>query len=151
MTTDKTNTNKTDRQTKLLYPNLSYQLRGIFFTVTNQYGLGHKERLYHQSLIDQFHEQKILFDHEKQISIYSWRDGRKIATYIPDFIIDNKILLELKSEPFLSKQFLNQIYSYLRVSEYELAFIVNFGEENLKIKRLLFTNDRKPQIKRKST
>lgn len=145
--TDKTDTDNLKSKTKLLFPDLSYKLRGIFFSVVNQYGSGHKERVYHQALIDQLEDNNILFDHEKQIPIFSWKDGRKIATYIPDFIIDNKIIIELKSEPFLTKQFINQIYSYLRVTPFELSFIVNFGEESLRINRLIFTNDRKPHLK----
>ncbi len=141
--TDKTDT---DKKSTLLYPQLSYKLRGIFYAAANLYGLGHKEKLYHQALIDEFNEKNIKFEHEKRIPIYSWRDGRKIATYIPDFVISDNILIELKSEQFLAKQFINQIQSYLRVSKYELAFIVNFGAEELQIRRLIFTNDRKPHL-----
>lgn len=143
MKTDKTDTDNS----KLLYPKLTYQLRGLFFSIANSYGLGHKEKLYHQALIDSLSVNKIAYEHEKQIPIYSWKDGRKISTYIPDFIINDKIIIELKSEPFLSKLFLNQIYSYMRVSKFELGLIVNFGEEELHIRRLIFTNDRKPFLK----
>lgn len=147
----KTDTTDTDTVNKklFLFPELSYQLRGIFFSMANQYGLGHKEKLYHHVFIDCLGDLKLKFEHEKHIPIYSWKDGRIIGTYIPDFIIEKKVLVEFKSEPFLLKQFINQIYSYLRVTEYQLAFIVNFGETDLLIKRMLFTNDRKPHLKYK--
>ncbi len=140
--TDPTDTD----QTKLLYPKLSYTLRGMFFTIANAYGLGHKEKLYHQALNDELTTKNIPFDHEKQIPIYSWRDGRTISRYIPDFIIQNQIVVEFKSEPFLTEKFYTQTYSYLRVTRYELAFVVNFGADELQIRRLLFTNDRKPSL-----
>jgi len=127
----------------ILYPELSYQLRGIFFSLANSYGLGHKEKLYHHALSEQLETQTISFVHEPQIPIFSWKSGKTIGKYIPDFVVDQKVIVELKSEPFLSDKFYNQTYSYLRVTTYELAFVVNFGAEILQIKRLLFTNDRK--------
>ncbi|MBI4067018.1 GxxExxY protein [Candidatus Gottesmanbacteria bacterium] len=142
MRTNLTNTNKTS----ILYPQLSYKLQGLFFKIANQYGLGLKEKLYHETLKDYLNELQVAYEHEKQIPIFSWRDGRKISVYIPDFIIADKIILEIKSEPFLTRIFYNQIYSYLRVTKYELSYIVNFGEEKINTRRLIFTNDRKPHL-----
>lgn len=141
--TDQTDT---DKNKELLYPELSYKLRGIFFKVANGYGLGLKEKLYHQALIDEFKDCDIAFIHEAQMPIFSHRDGRRIGTYIPDFIIEDSIILEIKSEAFISKQFFSQASSYLRIGPYQLGFIVNFGADHLDIKRLIFTNDRKPGI-----
>lgn len=136
--------------THLMYPELSYKLRGIFFEVCNEYGLCHKEKLYHEAITDHLKTHNLIYVHEKQLPIFSHRDGRRIGVYIPDFIIENKIILEIKSTPFIIPNFINQVYSYLRNSLYELAFIVNFGEEKILIRRLLFTNDRKPyQVKNK--
>lgn len=141
-------TDKTDTD-NFLYKDLSYKLRGIFFKVANSYGLGLKEKLYHQAIIDELTENKIAYEHENQLEILSQKDGRKIGLYIPDFVIENKIILEIKSEPFIRQQFYSQTYSYLRVSSFELGFIVNFGDEQLTIRRLLFTNDRKPHLQTK--
>ncbi len=141
---DKTDT---DQSQKLLHSDLTYKLRGIFFDIANKYGLGLKEKIYHQAFIDGLEIQKIEYFHEKQVQIYSWKDGRKIGTYIPDFIIDDKVIVEFKGEPFVTKHFINQVQSYLRVTNYEIALIINFGAEKLEINRFICTNDRKTQIK----
>jgi len=133
---------------KLLHSELTYILRGILFKVSNLYGLGMKEKVYHQALIDEFKDAGLNYQHEVQIPVLSWRDGRKIGTYIPDFVIREKIILEVKSETFITKQFLNQVYSYLRVTQFEIALIVNFGSEQLDIRRFIFTNNHKPQFRK---
>jgi GxxExxY protein len=137
----------TDTDSKIIYPELTYKIRGIFFDLANQYGLGLKEKVYHEAFIDGLIAKNFAYQHEKQIQIYSWQNGRKIGTYIPDFVIDNKVIVEFKSEPFITPHFINQVQSYLRVSDYEVAFIVNFGSVKLEIKRYIFTNDRKSGLK----
>lgn len=131
---------------KILYRDLSYKLRGLLFKISNQYGLGLKEKIYQNAFEDELKAAEIKFVKEPKIEIFSVNNGKIIGYYIPDFLIEKKIIIELKSEPFITKKFYNQTYSYLRVSRYELALLVNFGEEKLVIKRLIFTNDRKPHL-----
>lgn len=130
----------------ILYPELSYKVRGLLFTVCNSYGLDLREKIYQKAFAELLSEESIVFEREKRVDIFSVNNGRKIGLYIPDFVIEDKVIVELKAEPFIHKRSIAQAYSYLRISKYELAFIVNFGGEKLEIKRLLFTNDRKPHL-----
>jgi len=131
---------------KLLYRELSYKLRGLFFEIRNTYGPGQKENIYSNLLAEFLKENKILFEKEKSIAIYT--PNRKVAgIYKPDFIIDNKIIIEIKSSRYSTKVDERQLYYYLRNSKYEIGFLVNFSTPKLYIKRIIYTNDRKPFLK----
>jgi GxxExxY protein len=82
---------------------------------------------------------------QKQISIYY--EGQKVGVYIPDKIINQSIILELKSKPFLVKQDIDQFWKYLKGSDYKLGFLVNFSPEKLEIKRVVYDKARANQRK----
>lgn len=136
------------KNSKLLYPELSYQIQGAVFEVSNKYGRGLKENIYQKALAEEFTKRNIKFEEQKRINIYSIDTGKVLGTYVPDFIIDNKIILETKATEFATKQDLNQQQSYLKASIYEIAYLVNFCTLKLFIKRSIYTNDRKPFVTR---
>mgnify|MGYP001581911448 FL=1 len=63
--------------------------------------------------------------------------------YQPDFIVDKKIIVELKAAPLLPKREVDQLYDYLRNSKYELGYLINFASSKMKPVRIIYTNDRK--------
>ncbi|OGZ12622.1 MAG: hypothetical protein A3D67_04435 [Candidatus Lloydbacteria bacterium RIFCSPHIGHO2_02_FULL_51_22] len=129
---------------KIMYKDLSYVLQGLFFSVRNDVGSGHKEQIYQKALEKELERNKIAFKREPPIKIYSHsRDF--LGLYRPDFLVDSKIILELKAVIFVSRQEIARVYDYLRNSEYELAYLINFASPKLYIKRIIFTNDRKNQ------
>ena len=129
-------------ENKILYKDLSYQLQGIFFAVRNDLGSGHKEQIYQKALEKELGRNKIAFESQPPIKIYSHsRDF--LGLYRPDFLINAKIIIELKAITFVSRQEIARVYDYLRNSEYELAYLINFASPRLYVKRIIFTNDRK--------
>jgi GxxExxY protein len=132
---------------KLLEAELSYKIRGCFYRVFNQYGPGLKEIVYHKALAEELQNQGVNFVSNPRINIFSQETGKILGTYIPDFIVENKIIIEIKALNRLTFLEKNQLMSYLRASLYEIAFLVNFGASKLEINRLILTNDRKPFIR----
>jgi len=135
----------------LLHKELSYQIQGVAFEVRNNYGLGHKEKLYQTAFAEELTLRNIIFEKEKHIAIYSPKTSKKVGTYQPDFIIDGKIIdgkiiVELKAVYPYPAKFIDQLYSYLRNSVYELGYFINFSSPELYIKRIIYTNDRKVNI-----
>ena len=65
--------------------------------------------------------------------------GEKIGTYIPDLVVNDKIMIELKSKPFISQEDYKQFWGYLKGSPYELGFLVGFTPRKLLIKRFIYT------------
>ncbi len=124
---------------RLLYEDITYKIRAALFNVYNTLGPGHKENIYHKALIEELRNQQLKFDTEKNIAIEYL--GKKVGDYKPDFIIENKILLEIKALPFLGQLEKKQIWSCLKGSNFKLALLVNFGSRELEIKRIIYDKD----------
>ena len=132
----------------LLYPELSYQIQGAAIEIRKQYGPGHKEVLYQRALAEELSYRKIRFEKEKPIKIYSYRTNNVIGLYQPDFIIDDKIIVEIKALPVIPRKLVDQLYDYLRNSKYELGYFVNFSGPKLYMKRIIYSNVNKPKFKK---
>jgi GxxExxY protein len=62
---------------------------------------------------------------EKRIDIYY--SGQKVGTYMPDLVIEDKILIELKVKPKLTQGDIKQFWYYLKGSNFKLGYLINFG------------------------
>ena len=125
----------------LLYKDLAYKIVGCFYTVYNTLGPAHKEQIYHRALKREFKSKRILFSEEKRLKIKY--KGENIGVYAPDFIVDDKIIIEIKSVLQMPKVFEKQLYYYLKGSKYKLGYLVNFGADKLDIRRRIYDTVRK--------
>src|SRR3989338_535401 len=128
----------------LLYPDLSYKLQGCFFKVYNILGFGHKEIAYQRALEQELTIQNISFEREMHLSI-TYKD-KKIAEYVPDLVIDDKIIVEIKALEFLPNKFITQLINYLKGTNFQLGYLVNFGAPKLQIIRRIWTPNYKNRI-----
>jgi len=135
-----------EKRVNLLYKDLSYKIRGAAIEVRKSYGPGHKEVLYQRAFAEELGLRGINYEREKPIKIYSPKTKKVIGSYQPDFIIEDKIIIELKTLEQMPRKIIDQLYSYLRNSEYELGFLINFGSHGVDIKRVIYTNDRKKHL-----
>ena len=140
---DKISIATVDNCTNLLFPELSYNIQGIAQDIRNDYGSGQKESIYQNAFAEALEAAGIIFEKEKAINIHSINTGKVLGQYRPDFVVDGKILLELKAVSFLPKTKESQLFDYLKNSEYELGYIINFGGNKLYCKRIIFTEDYK--------
>ena len=124
----------------ILYKDLSYRIVGCFYDVYNELGPAHKEQVYHEALAILFKELGIAFISKKRLPIHF--KGKRIGTYEPDFVVDEKIIIEIKSVLNMPKAFENQLYYYLRGSNYKLGYLVNFGNEHIDIRRRIYEKGR---------
>jgi len=120
-----------------LYEEESYKIRGACFRVYNNLGGGIQEKIIERALIKELKNKNIIVRNQERIDILY--DNEKIGVYIPDLIVNNRILIELKSKPFLIKEDGKQFWGYLKGSKYKLGFLVNFGPQKLEIKRFVHT------------
>lgn len=127
-TQNKTETHGTASPIKLLYPKLSYEIRGAIFTVYKTLGPYHKENIYSKALIIELEKRKIPFKQETPIDVI-YQD-KKVGVYRPDFLINDQIVIELKAAEFLPKNDERQLSYYLEGTGYRLGFLVNFGARN---------------------
>lgn len=122
---------------KLLYPELSYQIVGILFDVQNSLGRKLQEKYYQRAVEESLKELAIPYRKELKVDIYYI--GKKIGHYFLDFLIDSKLVLELKAVPRLSKEDFRQVLTYLRANNIELGLLANFRNERLEVHRILNT------------
>ncbi len=127
---------------KVLYPELSYVITGAIYEVWNNLGPAFKEIVYQKALEKELRTRGLVFKSQESIPI-SFK-GEKIGVYVPDFIIDDKILLEIKHLPFLSFREKKQAWNYLKGSRYKLLILVNFGGKQVEINRWIYDKARKP-------
>lgn len=127
----------------LLHEDLTYKVRGALFAVYNRLGGGHKELIYQRALAEELSELKIPHKREQSISILY--NDKKIGTYQPDFIVDDKVVLELKALPFLGTQPKQQLWYYLKSSPFELGLLANFSGKELEIKRVVYEKARQKE------
>ena len=122
---------------KLLYEEESYKIRGACFRVYNTLGGGIKEKIIERALAKELQVQGFEVGHQIRVEM-SYR-GETIGTYIPDLVVDDKIMIELKSKPFLTSEDKKQFWGYLKGSPYELGFLIAFTPQKLVIKRFIHT------------
>jgi GxxExxY protein len=119
-----------------LYEKESYAIRGACFDVWKQFKGMFKESVIDNALTIALEDKGLKVESQKRIDIYF--HGKKVGTYIPDKIIDGKILMELKSKEHVTKQDLETFWNYLKGSHYKLGFFVNFSPTRLEIKRVVY-------------
>lgn len=122
----------------LLYENESYKIRGACFDVYNNLGGGIKEKIIERALKKELESRNLAVSNQERISIFY--KGEKVGVYIPDIVVNNSIIIELKSKPFLTKEDEKQFWGYLKGSGYRLGFLINFSPIKLIIKRFIHTN-----------
>jgi GxxExxY protein len=121
---------------KILYPELSYKLTGLCFKVHKELGRFCREKQYSDRLEQLLKESSILYQREYDPGNL---DPKNLKGNKVDFLIENKIILEVKAKKFITKEDYNQMQRYLQSSGLELGLIVNFRNTYLKPKRILNT------------
>lgn len=121
----------------LVYPDESYQIIGSCFDVFNTLGNGFLEIVYKDALEYEFKKKKIFYDREVKYEI-NYKDCTLPHYYYADFVVFNKIILEIKAVSSIPPEFIAQSINYLKVSGNQLALLVSFGREQLFYKRIVF-------------
>ena len=131
-------TYKYTNKTKVIYPELSYKIIGILFTVWNIVGYGHKESFYQKAIVKELESARVFF--KEQLKVRMVYKGKEIGTYFLDFLIDDKIVLEIKKREYFSKKAIDQLFSYLKATKLKLGIIAHFTKTGVKFKRVLNIN-----------
>jgi len=132
----KTTIINTKQKTDLPYKELTDKIKGVIFDVFNKLGSGLQKLVYQEALTKALSKQNISFDNTKSLNVVY--DNKKIGLYKPDFIIENKIILVITSRSFSDKTEEKQVWSYLKESGFKLAVLVNFNNDNIEIKYVVY-------------
>lgn len=119
----------------LVYPELCYQIMGILFEVWTEMGFGHKEKIYQNAIEHAFAQSNIKFRRELPVKIQF--QGKDVGIYYFDFLVDEKVVLEIKVRNFFSKKDIVQLHSYLKAIKLKLGIIAHFTRTGVKFKRIV--------------
>ena len=122
----------------IVYPELSYRIIGIIFKIFNQIGYGYQEKHYQRALASELGKQGIKYEREKEIKI-KYND-ELIGKYYLDFLVEDKMILELKVVSELQKRNLRQTLEYLNTTGLKLAILVNFTPNGVQYRRVINPN-----------
>ena len=120
------------------FKNETYKLIGIAMSVHSYLGNGFSEIVYKDALQEEFNRQRISFEREKKFEI-EYRGIILPHHFYADFVVENNIILEVKSQTGIHEEAVPQVVNYLAASKLKIGLIVNFGEGSLKYKRVIFS------------
>ncbi len=125
----------TDQNQNILEKNLSDKIIGCAFKVYNVLGYGFLEKVYENSLAQELKANGILVEQQFAIAVYY--NSQNVGEYKADLWVEKKIIIELKAEKYLNTQHLSQLLNYLKATNINLGYLVNFGIEKVEFKRLI--------------
>jgi GxxExxY protein len=110
--------------------NLSYQIRGAIFEVYNELGPGLLESVYQKALIFELKSRKLRVESEVFLPVY-YKGVKLEMNFRIDLLIEDKIVIEIKSVENLSSVHHKQLLNYLKLARKELGILVNFNTDTL--------------------
>lgn len=119
---------------KIIFAELSYRINGMFFQIQKELGRFCREKQYADRFEELLISSKLNYKRELEINAININSprGNKV-----DFMIDNKVIVDLKAKKYITKEDYYQMNRYLEGSDLKLGIIVNFRDSFLKPKRVI--------------
>ena len=115
---------------------LTYLINGAIFEVSRVLGAGFLEKVYENALMIELVKRGLRA--ENQVPIKVKYKGVEVGDYYADIVVENQVILELKSVESLQKIHEAQLLNYLKASDYKIGLLVNFTHPKAEIKRFVF-------------
>ena len=111
------------------------QIIGCAYRVGNVLGSGFLEKVYERALTHELQKAGLTVASQYPIKVYY--DGIDIGDYFADLVVENKIIVELKTVRKIDGMHLAQCLNYLKATNMKLALLINFGNRSVQIKRVV--------------
>ena len=122
---------------ELKYKDITEKIIGASFEVHKFLGNGFQEVIYQRALAWELAQAGLSFAREIEQDIYYKELPQPIGTRRADFIVEGKVLVELKAIIELEDVHLAQVLNYLKAYKLEVGLLINFGSKSLTFKRLV--------------
>jgi GxxExxY protein len=119
----------------LIHPELSYNIVAALYEVQRNLGGGYQEKYYQKSLAKEFSLRKIKY--KEQLPVELKYKNESLGRYFLDFLVEDKIVLEIKSDCKFYSRDIKQVLGYLRAKNLELGILACFSKKGLIYKRIL--------------
>ena len=120
----------------LLYRDLSYRIIGCAMKVHRTLGCYLPEHVYQKALSTELQLSGIL-NCASQKSFIVYYESVYSGHFFTDIIVDDRIILELKSTERITKEHASQLFTYLHLSKLRVGYIINFGTRKMAFQRLI--------------
>lgn len=120
---------------ELIYPDLSYKIVGLVYKVYNELGYGYQEKYYQRAYAEELKDKEIKFIREIPFKI-KYRE-KIIGRYQLDFLVENKIIVEMKVAEKTYQRHINQVLGYLKETKLRLGIIVVFKKDGVEFRRIV--------------
>lgn len=117
-----------------LYKDLTEKIIGAALEVHRELGAGFLEYVYEEALGYELELKKIIFKRQEELDIY-YKDKLIPKKYTPDFVVEDKVIVELKASSGLTANDEAQLLNYLKATRFRVGLLLNFGQESLEIRR----------------
>jgi len=118
---------------------IGFEIRGACFKVYNELGPGLLESAYETALVMELRSLGLKVDTQVPISV-TYRGQDMGTAYRLDIVVEQKVILELKSVDALSNLHHKQILTYLRLSGLKLGYLINFNTDSMKDSIIRYVN-----------
>jgi len=122
---------------ELKYKDITEKIIGASFEVHKFLGNGFQEVIYQRALVWELRQAGLNFEREIEQDIFYKELPEPIGTRRADFVVEGKVLVELKAVVELEDVHLAQILNYLKAYRLEVGLLINFGSKSLTFKRLV--------------
>ena len=116
------------------HEDLTYRIIGAAMAVHRRLGPGQREVVYQRALEAEFEKVGLAFEAQKNLEVYD--GGRLVGYYVPDFIVEGQVIVEIKAFATLHVKYLGQVITYLNHTGLQIGLLINFGERSLKPRRV---------------
>lgn len=118
---------------------LSEKVIGCAIEVSRRLGHGFLERVYESSLAIELEVNNVPFQRQLPVSV-EYR-GKRVGEYACDFLVAERLLLEIKALAALTREHQAQVMNYLRATRLSAALLLNFGTPRLQVRRIVLDHD----------
>ena len=125
---------------------LTKVLIGIYYDIYNELGYGFLEKVYHNAFLIELRLQGFKFDSQKKLNVFY--KSENVGDYVPDIIVNNCVIIELKCVESMVDSHEAQLLNYLKATDCEVGLLFNFGKDPQFIRKI-FTNNLKKRNKLK--
>lgn len=126
---------------------LSKKILKVFFEVHTELGFGFSEKIYQKAYAIALCEAGMKVDEQVPVKVYF--RGQLVGEFFADMVVNDSILLELKSASMIIEEHEAQLLNYLKSTEIEVGYVLNFGK-SASFKRKVFDNHRKGSLRWKN-
>lgn len=114
---------------------LTEQIIGCAYQVSNTLGSGFLEKVYENALVYELRKTGIHIEQQKGINVFY--DGFLVGEFFADMIVENSVIIELKTVKLLDENQLAQCLNYLKAIDLKICLLINFAKPRIEIKRIV--------------